>query len=131
MTKNKIIHNYYSVKVNKKIPVFAGFGGGTSNAATLLKYLAKKSFNQKPSIAITGLNPHCENNSKDNEEKTIIIPAIKYLKRKSLKIKGPFPADSLFMRENIKKFDVVIGMYHDQVLIPIKTIYKFTSKRAY
>ena len=53
MRKNKIIHNYYSVKVNKKIPVFAGFGGGTSNAATLLKYLAKKSFNQKTLRKIT------------------------------------------------------------------------------
>ena len=93
----------------------------------LINKFYKKSFNQKPSIAITGLNPHCENNSKDNEEKTIIIPAIKYLKRKSLKIKGPFSADSLFMRENIKEFDVVIGMYHDQVLIPIKTIHNFNA----
>ncbi len=47
MRKNKIIHNYYSVKINKKIPVFAGLGGGTSNAATLLKYLAKKSLNKR------------------------------------------------------------------------------------
>ena len=44
MRKNKIIHDYYSVKVNKKIPVFAGFGGGTSNAATLLSHLKKKKF---------------------------------------------------------------------------------------
>ena len=42
MRKNKIIHDYYSVKINKKIPVFAGLGGGTSNAATILKYFTKK-----------------------------------------------------------------------------------------
>ena len=47
MRKNKIIHDYYSVKVNKKIPVYAGFGGGTSNAATLFKYLSKKKLNKK------------------------------------------------------------------------------------
>ena len=47
MRKNKIIHDYYSIKVSKKIPVFAGLGGGTSNAATLLKHLTKKSLNKK------------------------------------------------------------------------------------
>jgi len=47
MRKNKIIHDYYSVKVNKKIPVFAGLGGGTSNAATLFKHLIKKKINKK------------------------------------------------------------------------------------
>ena len=44
MRKNKIIHDYYSIKVKKKIPVLAGLGGGTSNAATLLKHLTKKKF---------------------------------------------------------------------------------------
>ena len=47
MRKNKLIHDYYSVKVIKKIPVFAGFGGGTSNAASILKYLVKKKYNKK------------------------------------------------------------------------------------
>ncbi len=93
----------------------------------LINKFYKKNFNQKPRIAITGLNPHCESNLKNNEEKRIIIPAIEYFKRRSLKITGPLSADSLFMRENIKKFDVVIGMYHDQVLIPIKTIHNFNA----
>ena len=53
MRKNKIINNYYSVKVNKKIPVFAGFGGGTSNAATLLNHLSKKNLNKKILSKIT------------------------------------------------------------------------------
>jgi len=47
MRKNKIIYDYYSVKVNKKIPVFAGLGGGTGNAATLFNHFAKKKFNKK------------------------------------------------------------------------------------
>tara|TARA_B100001057_G_scaffold474765_1_gene540756 strand:- start:468 stop:1307 length:840 start_codon:yes stop_codon:yes gene_type:complete len=53
MRKNKIIHDYYSVKVNKKIPVFAGLGGGTSNAATVLKHLTKKNLNKKTLSKIT------------------------------------------------------------------------------
>ena len=53
MRKNKIINDYYTVKVNKKIPVFAGLGGGTSNAATLLKYFTKKNLNKKMLNKIT------------------------------------------------------------------------------
>ena len=53
MRKNKIIHDFYYVKINKKIPVFAGLGGGTSNAATLLKYFTKKNLNKKLLSKIT------------------------------------------------------------------------------
>ncbi len=98
------------------------------NHVKLIKKFYKKNFNKNPKIAITGLNPHCESFIKDNEEKKIIIPAIKYLNKKNFsKISGPYPADSIFMRNNIKKFDVVIGMYHDQVLTPIKSIYGFEA----
>ena len=68
-----------------------------------------------------GLNPHCETSEKVSEEKREIIPAINYLIKKHLKVFGPIPADTFFLKKNIKKFDVVIGMYHDQVLAPIKT----------
>ena len=84
-------------------------------------------FNKKPKIAITGLNPHCESYSKTNEEDMIIKPMIKFLKKKRFKISGPFPADTVFLSDNIKKFDVVIGMYHDQVLTPMKSIYEFDA----
>ena len=57
----------------------------------------------------------------------IIIPAIKEIKKNIPNISGPYPADSLFMKNNIKKFDAVIGMYHDQVLTPIKSIYNFDA----
>ncbi len=87
----------------------------------------KKFLNKKPKIAITGLNPHCESSKDKNEEKEIINPAIKFLSKKKFDVSGPFAADTLFIKKNIKKFDVIIGMYHDQVLTPIKTLYEFNA----
>ena len=82
---------------------------------------------KKPRFVITGLNPHCETTSFFNEEKKIIIPSINKLKRKKIKIFGPISADTAFLKSNIKKYDVIIGMYHDQVLTPIKAIYEFDA----
>ena len=87
----------------------------------------KKKLNIKPKFAITGLNPHCETYKKFSEEDKIIVPAIKYLIKKKTSIDGPFPADTLFIKKNLKKYDVIIGMYHDQVLTPIKTIFGFNA----
>ena len=87
-----------------------------------LKHLKKK-----PKFAVLGLNPHCETISKYSEEDKIIKPAIKKIKRKKINISGPYSSDTFFSYKNISKFDVVIGMYHDQVLTPIKTIFKFDA----
>ena len=87
----------------------------------------KEILKKKPSFAVTGMNPHCETKEKFNEEKKIIIPAIKFLKRIGIKIEGPFPADTIFLKQNFKKFNVIVGMYHDQVITPIKTIYGFDA----
>ncbi len=87
----------------------------------------KKKFSIKPKIAITGLNPHCENFFSISEEKKIIEPAIKFLKKRQIKIFGPYPADTVFLKQNNKNFDVIIGMYHDQVLTPIKALYGFNA----
>ena len=87
----------------------------------------KKNFKKKPRFAILGLNPHCESISKISEEKKIIIPAIAKLKREMIFIKGPFSADSFFIKKNIDEYDVVIGMYHDQVLTPLKTLFNFDA----
>ena len=97
------------------------------NQVYLIKKFYHSKINKNIRIGITGLNPHCESNYYDSEEKRIITPAIKYLKNKNYKVIGPLPADSLFMSENLNKFDVVIGMYHDQVLTPIKTIHNFDA----
>ena len=86
----------------------------------------KKFLGFKPRIAITGLNPHCESILKFNEDDKIVLPAIKSLK-KLVKVQGPFPADTIFLRNNRKKFDVIIGMYHDQVLGPIKTLFEYNA----
>jgi len=93
----------------------------------LINEFYKKNFKKKPRIAITGLNPHCESNFKDCEENKIIIPAIKKLKTKNFKIEGPFPADTIFMQEHLKKFDIIVGMYHDQVLAPMKALFGFDA----
>jgi 4-hydroxythreonine-4-phosphate dehydrogenase len=87
-----------------------------------LKYLKLK-----PRIAVTGLNPHCESILKFNEDEKIIKPAIKTMKKRNINVKGPFPADTIFSSKNRKLFDVVIGMYHDQVLAPIKALYEFDA----
>ena len=97
------------------------------NHARKIKSFYKKHFKKNPEIAITGLNPHCESNYKSSEEENVIIPAIKYLKKNKVKITGPFSADTIFMKELSSKYDVIIGMYHDQVLTPAKTLFGFNA----
>jgi len=93
----------------------------------LINSFYKRKFNKLPRIAITGLNPHCESNFQDSEEDKIIIPAIKKLKLKNAKINGPFPADTIFTKPLLKNYDVIIGMYHDQVLSPMKALFNFDA----
>ena len=88
-------------------------------------YLSK--LKKKPIIAVLGLNPHCESIDKFSEEKSEIKPAIKYLTKKNIKVEGPISADTFFLAKNIRKYDVVVGMYHDQVLAPVKTLFKFEA----
>jgi 4-hydroxythreonine-4-phosphate dehydrogenase len=76
-----------------------------------------------PQIAVLGLNPHAGDNGViGDEEKNIIMPAINKAKESNLLIYGPYPADGFFGTETYKKFDAVLAMYHDQGLIPFKTI---------
>jgi 4-hydroxythreonine-4-phosphate dehydrogenase len=93
----------------------------------LINNFYKKKFNKLPRIAITGLNPHCESNFQNSEEDRIIIPAIKKLRLKNTKINGPFPADTIFTKSLLKNYDVIIGMYHDQVLSPMKALFNFDA----
>ena len=82
----------------------------------LINYFYKKYIRKIPKIAVTGLNPHCESTDKFNEDLRIIKPTVNYLKQLNLKVSGPFSADTIFLKQNRKKFDVIVGMYHDQVL---------------
>ncbi len=77
---------------------------------------------ERPKIAILGLNPHAgENGNIGVEEKEIITPAIISAKEKGLLVFGPFPADGFFATE-YTKYDAILAMYHDQGLIPFKTL---------
>jgi 4-hydroxythreonine-4-phosphate dehydrogenase len=76
-----------------------------------------------PRLALAGLNPHAgESGTIGTEEATIIAPAIAHLRREGIAASGPFPADTLFHTAARASYDVVLAMYHDQALVPIKTI---------
>ena len=78
---------------------------------------------QKPRIAIAGLNPHAgEGGAMGNEEKLIIEPAITRLKEMGFDVSGPYPPDTLFTERARQTYDAALCMYHDQALIPVKTL---------
>ena len=87
----------------------------------------KKTFNKKPSIGLLGLNPHNYELRDNSEERKIIIPAIKKLKKLKVKIRGPLSGDTSFINFKKEKFDILVGMYHDQVLSPFKTLFKYNA----
>lgn len=93
----------------------------------LIDNFYKKIFGFKPVIAVTGLNPHCESIKKYNEDEKIVKPAVKNLSKLGLKISGPYAADTIFLKKNRSKFNVIVGMYHDQVLTPIKTLTEYDA----
>ena len=104
LTKNKIINDVMNINI-----------------------FYKKKFKKKPKFAILGLNPHCESIEKVSEEEKIIKPAIKLLLKNKINIKGPFSADTFFSKKNLSHYNIAVGMYHDQVLVPMKTIFGFNA----
>lgn len=93
----------------------------------VIRKFYKNMLKKDPRIAITGLNPHNESFLGTNEEIRHILPAIKHLKKKKVLVSGPMPSDTIFLKKNIKKYDIIVGMYHDQVLGPIKALYNFKA----
>ncbi len=93
----------------------------------LIDNFYKLKFGYRPKIAVLGLNPHCESIYKFNEDEKIIKPTVKHMSSSGFKISGPYSADTIFLKKNRKKFDVIIGMYHDQVLAPFKTLYEYDA----
>ncbi len=81
---------------------------------------------KKPRVGVLGLNPHNAELRPSSEEAKQIIPAIKILKKKGFKIVGPIVSDTAFINE-YKDFDIIVGMYHDQVLSPFKSIFKYDA----
>ena len=107
-----------SKTINKKL---------ISEKVLLIDKFYKTYFGYQPKIAITGLNPHCESINKFNEDEKILKPAIKSLIKRRFQVSGPFPADTIFLKKNRERFDVILGMYHDQVLTPIKTLFEYDA----
>ncbi|MGM0529824.1 MAG: 4-hydroxythreonine-4-phosphate dehydrogenase PdxA [Bacteroidota bacterium] len=78
---------------------------------------------RKPRIAVFGLNPHASDGGVlGKEENDIIVPAIKRAKEENIMAFGPYPADGFFGSKNLRKFDAILAMYHDQGLAPFKAI---------
>jgi 4-hydroxy-L-threonine phosphate dehydrogenase PdxA len=86
-----------------------------------------KIFKKKPKIAILGLNPHNSENKVHSIENKIIKPAIFRLKKFKINISGPFPADTAFNKKNLNNYNVIVGMYHDQVLAPFKALHAYDA----
>ena len=107
-----------SKKITKKIII--------EKSLTINKFYMKR-FNIKPKIGLLGLNPHNFEFRKGSEELKIIIPAIRTLKKNKIFIYGPISADTAFINQSKTKYDVIIGMYHDQVLSPFKALYNFNA----
>ena len=74
-----------------------------------------------------GLNPHNFSSLNKSEEKEIIIPAIKTARKNMFKVTGPLSPDAGFIYAQKNKLDALIGMYHDQVLSPFKTLFKYDA----
>ena len=86
----------------------------------------KKYEKKPPKICLLGLNPHNAEFNKNSEEQKILLPIVKMLRQRGFKIDGPESADTIFVNK-YKKYDVILGMYHDQVLAPFKALYKFDA----
>ena len=77
----------------------------------------------RPRLAVAGINPHAgEQGALGDEDQVIVRPAVERLNAEGIEARGPLPADSLFHQTARAGFDVVLAMYHDQALIPIKTL---------
>jgi len=97
------------------------------NKITSINKFFLQKLKKKPKIAIVGLNPHNYEFRKNSEEKRIIIPAIKLLKSKNISVVGPISADTAFVNYKNNGFNIIVGMYHDQVLTPFKTLFRFNA----
>ena len=105
-------------KINKKKIIYK---------IKIINSFFKKYFLKKPKFAILGLNPHNYYSSNKSRIKKDIDEAIIKLKKLNINVEGPVSADTSFMNFNKYKYDIIIGMYHDQVLSPFKALYNFNA----
>jgi 4-hydroxythreonine-4-phosphate dehydrogenase len=99
-----------------------------SNAEIILGALSQDFGIIEPRLAVAGLNPHAgEDGTIGREDQEIIAPAVDTLRKRGHAVSGPLPADTLFHDEARGRYDAVLCMYHDQALIPVKTLAFWTS----
>ena len=106
-----------SKKINKKIII---------TKIKVIDNWFRGKFGKKPKIGILGLNPHNAELRKESEEIKYIIPAIKNLNKIKINLKGPLVSDTIFIKD-YKNYDLIVGMYHDQILSPFKALFKFNA----
>ena len=129
---NNVIMAFWSKKIKVSlstihIPLDQVIGSISSDL--LLKQLEiidsffVRTLGHKPKIGLCGINPHAsENGTIGNHDLKITVPAVKKAKKKKINVSGPYPSDTLFVRDNLKNFDVFHAIYHDQGLIPFKML---------
>ena len=95
-----------------------------ARARATIKGLQRQFAIERPRIAVAGLNPHAgEDGALGREEIEIIMPAIERLREEGHDVTGPYPADTLFHERARARYDAALCMYHDQALVPLKTLY--------
>ncbi len=98
-----------------------------SEKIDLIDNFYRKKLGIEAKIGVTGLNPHCESVNSFNEDEKIIPLIIKNKRKKGINVTGPYPSDTIFLKKNRKKFNIILGMYHDQVIGPLKTLYEYDA----
>ena len=118
-----------SVHVPLSVAISSLEAGAIAETAEIVLAALKRDFAlAKPRLAIAGLNPHAgEEGTMGSEDGAIIAPAIKALREKGHDVTGPYPADTLFHDDARRRYDAALCMYHDQALIPIKTLAFWTG----
>ncbi len=117
-----------TIPVTVHIPLKDVPGALTKDGIVRQVRIAEKALREKlgiiaPRIGVTGLNPHAgEGGALGREEFDIIQPAIDELEKSGVHVEGPLPADTVFHEQARESFDLIVCMYHDQALIPVKTI---------
>jgi len=95
-----------------------------TKARSTIRGLQRQFGIDQPRIAVAGLNPHAgEEGAIGREEIDIIIPAIERLREEGFDVAGPYPADTMFHPRARARYDAALCMYHDQALVPLKTLY--------
>ena len=105
------------------VPAAISFDAITETAKIMLAALARDFAIARPRLAVAGLNPHAgEEGRLGHAEREIIRPAVEHLRASGFAVSGPHPADTMFHAEARSGYDAALCMYHDQALIPLKTL---------